>query len=140
MSDPIRFPGAPLAHDESEPRAALSDRELREWLRHLTESQAALVAELHLITRQQPEAIRAGVTDGVVTALTDPRCVGRIMDAAIGVAQQRAAATSGRWLMGTAMRIARSWIVIGIVMVVTLKIAGPEAAAKLGTWLSKVAS
>ena len=140
MTDPIRFPGPPAAHDAADPPAALTDRELRVWLQHLTESQAALVSELHLMTRQQPDALRAAVVAGIQAALTNHDTIGKVLEAAVDVGQERAARNSGRWLLGTAWRLTRAWVVIGLVMVMTLKVAGPEAAAKLGAWMAKLAS
>ena len=117
----------------------ISDTALREWLRHLTESQAGLVAELHRLGREQPAAIRAAVADGVAAALTDKQVVGTALGIVVDVAQERAAQQTGKWLLGWFAKAAKTGAVVVVVGYLVIKLAGFDAAVAVGKWITGTA-
>lgn len=88
----------------------------------------------------RPEQLEAAFAAGVRAALTDPGLVAGVMDIVAKTAQDRATAAAGRgvwWVIKSALS---KWLIILVVVLMAAKVAGWDAAAKVGKMLSGAAS
>lgn len=125
---------APPAVDDTPP--PISDAALREWLRHLTEGQAQLVAELHRQSRLLPNQIETAVASGVTAALTHRDTVATTLGIVVEVAQERTAQHAGRWIVGWSGRMIRNAVLLLVFGWLAIKLLGWDVAAAVGKWLA----
>lgn len=118
------------------PGGHLTSEQLQAWLRHLTESQAAMVVEMHRTSREQPDAIRRAVEQGVTAALTHRDTVATTLGIVVEVAQERTAQHAGRWIVGWSGRMIRNAVLLLVFGWLAIKLLGWDVAAAVGKWLA----
>lgn len=122
--------------DAAQSPSMLTHEQLQSWLRHLTESQAEMVAEMHRTNREHPEAIRRAVAQGVTEALTHRDTVATTLGLVVEVAQERTAQHAGRWIVGWSGRMLRNATLLLVFGWLAVKLVGWDVAAAVGKWLA----
>lgn len=85
------------------------------------------------------EALRAGIredmadaiAEGMRRVLKDPEILAGVMDTVVETAQRKAAERTGLAFFGLLRSLVSKWILIGALVLMALKLAGVEVAAKV---------
>lgn len=96
-------------------------------LRALERGHDVLTHQMAEIVVEMREAVAAGMRE----ALTDPEVLAGMWDAAMTRAQQAAAASTGRWVLGSIKAFFNKWLVIAVIVVLLGQYIGWPAAMKV---------
>lgn len=91
----------------------------------------AMAGELATLRGDLQQAVADGVAEGLRAVMQDPEAIAALMDAVVSTAQQRAAQQAGQALFGVLRAVLGKWLVIGAIVILTLKLAGSDAAIKV---------